>query len=459
MQLKKETEIEVEIKYLNISGRGVAETKIEDQDYFVAVDGLYPGDIAKVAITKIKKKYLEAKLVELITPSPKRVKPKSDHASICGSSPWEVLDYDYQLEIKQSEVARIAENIKLDKDLIQPIISTENPWFYRNKMQYSFGSDSEMKPVLGFHVSGRRFDIFDVKDCHLAEPWFNDVLQFFRTELYGVGLTPFSYANGEGDLRTLTLRTAKNTGESMAILTVTPTAHSSKTMPILNKAIEQFPQIQTWFLEIVTAQKGKPTSSRLQLIHGLPDIVETLRVNDIEFKFKIGAETFFQPNTSTAAKIYQKVSDLANVTDQDIVYDLFCGTGTIGITLALRAKHVYGLDIVAGSIKKAQQNLKLNQITNATYLCADAFNLPEDLDWPAPDVVILDPPRAGLSPKLIEFVVGLKPKKIIYVSCSIKSFCQDILEFKNFGYKLTLIQPIDQFPHTKHLEVVGELVA
>jgi 23S rRNA (uracil1939-C5)-methyltransferase len=244
----------------------------------------------------------------------------------------------------------------------------------------------------------------------------------------------------------------------MGILTVTPSAHSSKTMPILNKAIEAFPQITTWYLEIVTAQKGKPTSSRFQLIHGNPDITESLTVNNNEFTFNIGPETFFQPNTNTATKIYQLVSDIATLTSSEIVYDLFCGTGTIGITLASQSKHIYGLDIISGSIKKAQKNIKLNKITNATYLCADAFNLPPDLDWPVPDVVILDPPRAGLSPKLIEFVSELKPKKIIYVSCSIKSFCQDILEFQKFGYHLKLIQPIDQFPHTKHLEIIGELV-
>jgi 23S rRNA (uracil1939-C5)-methyltransferase len=458
MQLKKETEIEVEIKYLNISGRGIAETTIEDQPYFVAVAGLYPGDKALVSITKIKKKYLEAKLVKLIKASDKRVEARSDHANVCGGSPWEVLDYNYQLEIKQTEVSRILENIKVDPEVLNPIIPTDEPWYYRNKMQYSFGFDSEMKQVLGLHISGRKFDIFDVKDCHLAEPWFNDVLEFFRENLYATGLVPYSFNTGEGDLRTLTLRSAKNTQKSMLILTVSPSAHSSKTMPFLNKAMEKFPEIDTWYLEVMTAKKGSPTTATLQRIHGEPDIIETITVNDNEYSFSIGPNTFFQPNTETASKIYEKVIELADIKSTDIVYDLFSGAGTIGISVANKAKHVYGVDIVKESIKKANKNLKLNEIENATYLCADVFKLPEDLDWPTPDVVIVDPPRAGLTPRLIDYIVKLNAKKIVYVSCNLKSFCQDVLEFANHDKKLVSVTPIDQFPHTKHLEVVSLIV-
>lgn len=455
MHLKKGTEIIVEIQHLNISGRGVAETDIEGQKYFVAVEKVFPGDTAKVSIKKIKKNYLEAGLVEIIQPSSHRIPVKSDHAEVCGSSSWEVLDYDYQLEIKQKEVSRILENIKQDQTEITQIVPTDDIWFYRNKMQYSFGYDANMQKVLGLHISGRRFDIFDVKDCHLAESWFNQVLDFFRQELYLTELLPFSYSNGQGDLRNLTFRVGKNTNKAMLILTVTPTANLEIIKPILDKAIIKFPQITSWYIEIINAKRGTPT--KIDLIHfaGTAEIKETLTVNSRKFTFNIAPNTFFQPNTNTAQKIYQQVSDLLELNKEQIVYDLFCGTGTIGLTVAPQVKHVYGLDIVDASIQKAKQNLHENNITNATYIAEDAFKPKVALTWPKPDVVIVDPPRAGLSPDLVKYIVDLNPQKIIYVSCNLKSFCQDILEFNKYGKKLLKLTPIDQFPHTKHLEVVS----
>jgi 23S rRNA (uracil1939-C5)-methyltransferase len=457
MHLKKGTEIIVQIKHLNISGRGVAETEIEGQPYFVAVEKVFPGDTAKVAIKKIKKNYLEASLVELVEKSPQRIPAKSDHAEICGTSPWEVLNYDYQLEIKQKEVERILANINQDQTEIKPIIPSQDIWFYRNKMQYSFGYDANMQKVLGLHISGRRFDIFDVKNCHLAESWFNQVLQFFRQEIYQTDLVPFSYANGQGDLRNLTFRVGKNTNQAMLILTVAPTANLELLKPILQKATKQFSQINSWYIEIINAKRGTPTTTELIHFSGQTEIQETLTVNQRQFTFNIAPDTFFQPNTNTAAKIYQQVSDLMQPDQNQIVYDLFCGTGTIGLTVAPQVKNVYGLDIVESSIQKAQQNLIENNISNATYIAEDAFKPDKSLSWPKPDVVIVDPPRAGLSPDLVKYIVELQPSKIIYVSCNLKSFCQDVLEFNKYGKKLVSLTPIDQFPHTKHLEVVSQI--
>lgn len=458
MNLKKGTEIQVEILHLNISGRGVAETVINDEPYFVAVDGLFPGDVAKVTIVKIKKKYLEAKLVELISPSPHRTKPKSDHSEVCGGSPWEVLDYDYQLEIKQKEVKRILDNINLKDVQVNPIIPTDEPWFYRNKMQYSFGFNEKMEPVLGLHVAGRRFDIFDVRDCHLAEPWFNQVLEFARQNLLLNGFTPYSYNTNSGQLRNLTLRVGKNTGQAMLILTVSQEVELSEVQDFFKLAAITFPNILSFYFETVTVQKGTPTTAKFELVSGQENIAEELTVNNKTYQYFVGPETFFQPNTNTAAKIYEEVTRLAEIDKQTTVYDLFSGTGTIGISLAEQAKAVYGIDIVPESIALANQNLVKNSVGNATYLAADIYKLPADLDWEKPDLVVIDPPRAGLTPKVVEYLVEMNPAKIVYVSCNLKSFCQDVLEFQMHGKKLVSLTPIDQFPHTKHLEVVGLII-
>ncbi len=459
MQLKKGTEIEITVKYLNISGRGVAEAQIEGQDYFVAVDGLFPGDKAIIAISKIKKKYLEGELIKLLKKSPHRVPAHSDHAEICGGSQWEVLDYAYQLDIKQTEVTRILSNIQQEQCQILPIIPTENIWNYRNKMQYSFGYDVNMSPVLGLHEYGRKFDVFDVQDCHLADPICNELISFFRQECFANGLTPFSFRSNTGDLKDLTIRISKYSGDVLVVLTVTHECDLKLAKSILGQAAKTFTRVKSWYIEAVTTKRGTPTTKNLIHVSGEESIIETIQVGGKNLDFEITPEAFFQPNSEASAKIYNQVLDFAELSGNEVVYDLFCGTGTIGICLASKSKQVYGLDLVEKSIELAQKNSVRNKLSHTKFIAGDAFKVFKDLNWPAAEVVVVDPPRAGLSPGLIELIVKLSPKKIIYVSCNIKSFCQDILEFANHGYKLKTLQPVDQFPHTKHLEVVAEIVS
>ena len=254
MDLKKGTEIEVEIQYLNISGRGVAKWN----DYSVAVDRLFPGDKAKITLTKIKKNYLEGSLVELLEPSPLRVEPRSVHAHESGGSPWEVISYENQLDFKQKEVERILGNIQADNAEIRHIIGMEDPWFYRNKMQYSFGYDAEMNPTLGLHVAGRKFDVYDLKDCYLAEPWMAKVVDFFRKECFGHGLLPYMFKTGEHELRDLTIRSTKKTKQGMLILAVSHTAYFETIKKIVQKAAEEIEEIQSFWIEQIAVQKGPP---------------------------------------------------------------------------------------------------------------------------------------------------------------------------------------------------------
>ena len=449
MNISKGTEIEVLIQHLNINGKGIGKY----EDYNVAVNRCFPGDTVLAKIKKIKKNYIEAELVEVIKKSELRVPARSKHAEYSGS-PWEVLDYAYQLEVKQKEVARITQNLDLKLN-IKPIIGMDDPWYYRNKMQFSFGFDESMEPVLGFHVSGRRYDIYDLEEDFLCEDWIPEFVDYFRQKTIKAGHTPYRFKTGEGELRELTLRVGKRTKQVMVILSVSEQMNSEEANKILEQAAKDLPYISSVWLETVTVKAGRRTERVLTHIAGEKDITETLTVNNQQLTFSVGPTTFFQPNTAQAEVIYQQVADLAHLDGTQVVYDLFCGTGTIGLSLAHNAQHVYGIDIVEESIDKALENQKQNDIENATYVAGDVFKT--ELNWPNPDVVVFDPPRAGLSPKLIELIASLNPKQIIYVSCNLKSFAHDLSEFQNHGWILKSVQPIDQFPHTRHLEVVGEL--
>lgn len=447
MHLKKGNEIEVEVQHINIAGKGIAQVEGKN----IAVDGLFPGDIALVRIRKVKKSYVEAKLIKLIKPSPLRIPPKTKHAEISGGTPWEVIDYPKQLEFKQSEVKRVLENLNLNPQ-IHPIIGMDNPWYYRNKMQYSFGFDENMSPTLGLHVKYRKYDVYDLYDCQIHEPYAADLVAFFRNETIQKGIPPYRFKTGEGVLRDLTLRSAKQTKQSLVMLSVSDQADLNQFKEIIHIAAHHFEKISSWYLELVTVKKGQPTTQEIIHIAGEKEITEKL----CNLEFKIGPTSFFQPNPVQAEKIYNLVKTYANLNPTDIVYDLFCGTGTIGLTLANQSQHIYGIDINEESIQMANQNKELNNIQNATYISGDIFKT--ELNWPKPDVIVIDPPRAGLSPKLIELITSLNPKKIVYVSCNLKTFARDCTEFAAHNRKLIQVQPVDQFPHTRHLELVGEII-
>jgi 23S rRNA (uracil1939-C5)-methyltransferase len=444
--LKKGSEIELTIEHLNISGRGVC--KVEGCN--VAVDGVFPGDKARIVLTKVKKKYAEGRLVEMVSYSPLRIKPRSRHAAISGGSPWEILNYNLQLIFKQQEVERIMKNVGADPEIKQ-ILGMNDPWFYRNKMQYSFGFDENMNPVLGLHVVARKFDVFDLYECLLCEPWIPQLLAFFRNETIKKGIPPYRFRTGEGWLRDLTVRVGKNTKEAMVVSSISSSASLNKMKAIIERAQSHFPRISSWWIEIVSVRKGTITGHGLHHVCGQESIHEKIG----DFVFELGPVTFFQPNTEQATKIYQVVRTFIEPNKNQVVYDLFCGSGTIGIFISQNVKSVFGMDIERESIEMAKKNAERNGVKNATFVCGDVFK--SQISWPKPDVIIVDPPRSGLSPKLIALIAEWAPSKVIYVSCNIQSFASDIKEFALQGYSLKTLQPVDQFPHTKHLEVVGEL--
>ena len=477
MNLKKGTQLQVEIQSLNIKGLGVYKYIVENPNYKqnstdvttakthftynIAVDGLYPGDHALVEIIKSKKLYSEAKVIEITKNSSDRVPTKNNYAGISGATPLEALDYNKQVEFKHNEVQRILNNIVSNYTYtLHPIVKMSEPWFYRNKMQYSFGFTEDMLPTLGLHVKRRKYDIVPVTRCLLHESYIDSVVAFFQEKCFSdpYNFTPYQHMQNQGDLRNLTTKSNKLNPDkqSMVILEVSQNADLSKAKQLMQEFSLIFPHISSVYVEVIHVQKGTPTRSELHLVSGKSYIQETLNINQNILNFNIGPNTFFQPNPVQAQKIYSIATSYIKADEPDqIIYDLFCGTGTLGLSVAKNAKHIYGIDIEPSSIESAKSNQTNNSILNATFEQGDVFKLLPKLNWPKPDIVIVDPPRAGLHEQTLTFLDELKPKKIIYVSCNIKTFSQNLLFLQEKGWKLDEIQPVDQFPHTRHLEIVS----
>lgn len=477
MKLKKGTQIQLQVASLNMKGKGIAKHTIANPyyapnstDYYhsqkeltynIAIDGLYPGDEAIVEVYKSKKLYSEAKVIQILKQSPDRTKPKNNYANISGATPLECLDYKKQIQYKENEVTRILENILQNQNQTQinQIQGMQDPWFYRNKMQYSFGHTEDMQPTLGLHVKRRRYDIVPVTDCYLHEKNINQILQFFQEKAYQepYSFSPYQHSKNLGDLRNLTTKSNKlhPDKQNMVILEISQNADLQKAKKLMQEFIEQFPETTSVYIDQIHVQKGQPTTSTLHHLHGQAYIQETLQVEDQSLTFNIGPHTFFQPNPSQAQKIYSLASKEVPDENNQIIYDLFSGTGTLGLSVAHKAKHVYGIDMEKTSIQSAHQNQEQNNIHNATYLSGDVFKDLPKLNWPKPDIVIIDPPRSGMHEKTVDFINQLNPSKIIYVSCNIKTFAQNLQQFQDLGWCLQKITPVDQFPHTRHLEIVS----
>lgn len=477
MKLKKGTQLQLQVTSLNMKGKGIAKHTISNPyysanstDYYhsqkeltynIAIDGLYPGDEALVEIYKSKKLYSEAKIIEITKKSPDRVQPKNNYANISGATPLECLDYTKQLQYKENEVHRILENIipKPDQTQINPIQGMSDPWFYRNKMQYSFGHTEDLEPTVGLHVKRRRYDIVPVTDCYLHEENINQILEFFQEKSFQppYSFTPYQHSKNEGDLRNLTTKSNKlhPDKQNMIILEISQNADLEKAKQLMQEFTETFPDTTSVYIDQVHVQKGQTTTSTLHNIYGQPHIQETLQVQDQNLTFNIGPHTFFQPNPSQAQKIYSLAAQEVPDQKDQIIYDLFSGTGTLGLSIAHRAHHVYGIDIEKTSIQSAIQNQKQNQIQNATYIDGDVFKDLPNQNWPKANIVIVDPPRSGIHEKTVEFLDQINPQKIIYVSCNIKTFAQNLQQFQALGWNLEKITPVDQFPHTRHLEIVS----
>lgn len=451
----------MDIDTLAFGGAGIGRYTWQDRPITVFVMDTVPGDIVEASLTKIKPNFWEADLVRVVQPSAERIVPRCKHFDICGGCTWQFLSYEKQLEYKESQVRESLEHIgKFVNPPVEKIVGCNDPWNYRNKMEMSFARDpSGEKTRMGFHLRGRRYEVFDLEECFLESPFFEKFVNAFRIFVKGKGWQSFHEPSNTGFLRSLFVREGKNTGELMINLVTLGESFPQKHQDAFRDFVSAgFPEVTSVYHTEMVQKRGSRTALHEHFLHGKPALSETLVLHDgTKLSFDIAPQAFFQPNTLQAQTLYSKVLEYAELTHDDIVFDLFCGTGTIGLFAAKKAKHVVGIEVNTDAVESANQNAKMNHVSNIEFYCGNVSGILNSVRM-APTCVIVDPPRCGLGEKTVNQIVAMHPKKIISVSCNPSTFARDAAMLCGLGYSLRRVAPVDMFPQTYHIETVAEFV-
>jgi 23S rRNA (uracil1939-C5)-methyltransferase len=428
-------ELELDIDSLAQGGRGVARA----DGYVVFVTGALPGDRVRARLTRAKRAYGEAKAIELVRPSIDRIPDRCLHeGEPCPGAPWQGMPYERQLEEKASQVGDALRRLgRLEGFELAPIESAVDEWRYRNKLEYSFGARGA-ETVLGFHRRGSWAEIVDVEDCHLASEANNAARNTVRGWARAERIPPYATGPQTGVLRNLVVREGRRTGQVQTRLVTSPA---------------EIPRPPVDLHTVVEGSAGGtdgPTG-----VLGAEHLTEEIA----GLKFRISHSAFLQTNTEMAERLYGLVANAASLTGSERVFDLFCGIGTIGLALASRAREVWGLESVADAVADAEQNAILNGIENARFVHAEArLGIAPLLEEAGlPDVVVVDPPRAGLSKKIVRRLLECEARRIVYVSCNPTTLAPNAAQLGEAGYTLRRVQPVDMFPQTPHVECVAVL--
>ncbi|TLF40343.1 23S rRNA (uracil(1939)-C(5))-methyltransferase RlmD [Maribacter aurantiacus] len=430
----------------------------------VFLDNAVPGDVVDVQTHKKRKSYFEGTAVAFHSLSEKRVAPECEHFGVCGGCKWQNMGYDYQLYYKQKEVENNLKRIgHLDLPEIQPILGSKDIYFYRNKMEFSFSDsrwltmdeiqsnkDIDNKNALGFHIPGMWDKILDIKKCHLQRDPSNAIRLETKRFAQKNGLTFFNPRNQYGLLRTLMIRTA-STGELMVLIQFFE-EDKPKTELLLNHLKETFPEITSLLYVVNTKQNDTIYDQEVICFAGRDHIFEEME----GLSFKITAKSFYQTNSEQAYELYKVTRDFAMLTGDELVYDLYTGTGTIAQFVAKKAKKVVGIESVPDAILDAKANAKRNNIDNVAFFVGDMKNVFNDsfiAQHGKPDVIITDPPRDGMHKDVVQQILNISPQRIVYVSCNSATQARD-LELMKDRYEVVKVQPVDMFPQTHHVENV-----
>ena len=438
------------------------------------IDGGAPGDVVDIELTKIKSNFLEARVAVVHQFSKHRAQPFCEHFGLCGGCVWQHIQYGEQLKYKQQQVIDNLERIGgLQLPLIQTIVASTHTQYYRNKLDYTFTANRwltkeelnlaiENKTYevgLGYHIPKMYDRVFDVRQCHLQPDPSNAIRLLVRQVAIEHGIPFFDLRKQIGFLRTLTIRSTL-AGELMVILQVTYDK-MEWTEKILTAIAEKFPQVTS--INYIINGKRNDTFADLDIIcwRGNPYITEKMRLpkGDGELQFRVGPKSFYQTNPSQAYELYKIAWMMAELTGNELVYDLYTGTGTIANFVAQDAAKVVGLEYVAAAIEDAKVNSQINQIENTVFFAGDIKDLLKDSflnEHGKPDVVITDPPRAGMHEDVTKMLLQVAPSRIVYVSCNPATQARD-LKLLAERYSISQVQPVDMFPHTIHVENVVRL--
>ncbi len=456
--IKKGQDIHLDISGLAFGGRGIAKIS----GFTVFVDGAVEGDLVLARVTKHKKSFAEARVLEVITPSPYRIDPVCKYSGVCGGCTMQFIDHERQLYYKTSHVREALEHIAMmDNVTVLPAVSSEKVFGYRNKMEFTCSPDRWLMPDemgmegvergagIGFHAPKSFQRVIDIKKCHLMPDEGNAILEEIRSHVLESDLAAYDQKRHTGFWRFVSLRHSVATDTWMVNL-ITSSENERAVVPLKDRLVSKFSGI-TSVVNNITARKAGVAFGEYEIqLHGNDYIMERLG----EFEFKISPNSFFQTNTRGAEILYSIAAEYAGLTGSEDVVDLYCGAGTIGIWLSRYAGKVTGIEIIESAVEDARKNAELNGIKNCSFHLGDVAHILDSVE--KPDVMIVDPPRAGMSKEVVKQVIDMAPKRIVYVSCNPATMARDFTELKKY-YKIHEIQPVDMFPNTYHIEAVARL--
>jgi len=444
-------ELELRIESLAYGGNGVARLN----GFVVFVRRGLPGDLVRARVTKVKRNHAEALVVDVVEPGPVRVDAPCSHFPACGGCRFQDLAYEAQVDAKYRQVADALERIGgFASPPLEPILPADAVFHYRNKLEYSFTSTDE-GPALGLHRAGRWDEVLPIETCWLTTDLGNGIRNAVADWAREERLQAYDQKTHEGFLRHLVVREGRNTGQALVVLVTAPGELPDREHFV--DVLRRFPELRSihWAINDRPAEvtRDLPTT----LLWGDEAIEEEL----CGLRFRVSPNAFLQTNTSMAERLYGLARELAGLAGGETVYDLYCGTGTIGLTLAEKALTVWGVETSQEAVSCAIENASLNGIANAAFFAGDVARSLEELHDRSgdPDVVVVDPPRAGLSGRAVRQVGRLAPRRIVYVSCNPTTLAGNLTEFTSqWGYRLERVKPVDMFPHTPHVEAVALLV-
>lgn len=464
---KREPEYLEDVLIVDAGSEGMSVAKPEGRVIFIPFG--VPGDVVDIEVFKKKKNYFEGRILRYKSLSDKRVEPVCQHFGLCGGCKWQHLAYEWQLFYKQKQVKDNFDRIgKVEYPEIRPILGCEKQYFYRNKLEYAFSNRkwlTDGAPVgtygeeeckgLGFHLPSLFDRVVDVERCHLQADPSNDIRLFIKAFTMEHHIPYYSVRQHEGLMRNLVIR-CNSKGEFLVILVISEESRiiRNELIPALEKA---FPQIVSLLLIINNKLNDVINDLPFECLKGEPYLIETMkspREGFEDLKFRIGPVSFFQTNVYQAERLYKAAFDLADVKGDELMYDLYTGTGTIAQYFSRFVKRVVGIEYVEEAIADAKVNAAINDIQNCTFYAGDMAKVLTDEFIEAngrPDFIVTDPPRAGMAEKVVEQLLKIRAKKIVYVSCNPATQARD-LQLLDSAYQVMAVQPVDMFPHTQHVE-------
>ena len=460
MRKKKPLPIIENVEIVDVAAEGKSIAKIDDMVVFIPYGA--PGDIVDIKLDKKKKSFAEAHIERMVRPSEIRIEPFCEHFGVCGGCKWQHLPYDFQLKFKRQQVVDALQRIaKVEIPEIPTTIGSDNTTCYRNKLEYTFSNKSwltfeQMKSgeefpdrnAVGFHIPGAFDKVLNINKCWLQDNISNEIRLFIRDYALSKGYTFYDLKNQQGLMRTIMVRIA-STCEIMLIV-VFGEDNPEAVNDVMEAIKEKFPQI-TSLLYVINLKVNDTIGDQEVITYsGKPYIEEEME----GLKFRIGPKSFYQTNSHQAYKLYSKTREFAHLTGNELVYELYTGTGTIANFVARQCRKVVGVEYVPEAIDDARLNSQVNGIDNTLFYAGDMKDILTDsfvAEHGVPDVMIIDPPRAGMHEDVVKVILNAAPKRIVYVSCNPATQARDVA-LLDCKYKITDIQPVDMFPHTHHVE-------